>query len=281
MANTAGTTTKTLPSGGSPANAATPRGRRRIDRRELRSLRANQVGTRVYLNCRISRRAEILLPMTTWVAMPPRACKGMPNRIDEEKPEIMTVGMTGTMKTRVVTASLALALAGVVGCGEATSNAAESQSQTKKAEATKDRGNARFTAAGATWSGNYASARQKEDRLSISASRTERAGDKMKRDQLSLNISGFTGPGHYKASTMSMFVRVSINIPKDKDAPVDAQKTLMDALGDTSNIRLANADIEITSVSDGYVDGRFSIEQPAGTPESTISDGQFHARLRE
>jgi hypothetical protein len=193
----------------------------------------------------------------------------------------MTVGMTGTMKTRVVTASLALALAGMVGCGEATSNAAEGQAPAKKSEAVKDRGNARFTAAEATWTGNHASARLKEDRLSISASRTERAGDKMKRDQLNLNISGFSGPGHYKASMLSMFVRVSITIPKDKDAPIDAQKTVMDALGDTSNIRLANADIEITSVDDGYIDGRFSIDRPAGTAESTISDGQFHARIRD
>jgi hypothetical protein len=193
----------------------------------------------------------------------------------------MIAGISENTKLRVVTLALTLSLIGAVGCGEATSNAAESQASTKKTEATKDRGNASFSTGGATWTGSYASARQKEGRLSISASRTERDGDRMKRDQLTLNISDFHGPGQYKANMMSMFVRVSINLPKDKDAPVDAKKTLMDAIGDAGNIRLANADIEITSVSDGYIDGRFSIERPAGTAESTVSDGQFHARIRE
>jgi hypothetical protein len=193
----------------------------------------------------------------------------------------MIAGISENTKSRVVTLALTLSLLGAVGCSETTSNAAENPAPAKKADAVKDRGNASFSTAGSIWSGNHASARKKEDRLSISASRTERAGDKMKRDQLTLNINDYKGPGHYKANMVSMFVRVSMNLPKDKDAPVDARKTLMDALGDASNIRLANADIEITSVSDGYIDGRFSLERPAGTAESTISDGQFHARIRE
>ena len=79
---------------------------------------------------------------------------------------------------------------------------------------------------------------------------------------------------------MSMLVRVSLDLPKDGGDEADAKKMLTDALGNTSNIRLANADVEITSDSDGYIDGRFSLEQP-GMPDQSVTDGQFHARIRE
>ncbi len=184
--------------------------------------------------------------------------------------------------------AVALVLVSLAGCGEAATEAAEGQparanskASTEKASKTTDRGNARFTTAGSSWESGYASARQNENRLRISASRMERAGDKMKRDELKLNIANFTGPGQYKADPMSMFIRVALDLPKDEGEQVDPQQTLMDALGNTSNIRLANADIEITSVSGGYIDGTFTIEKPAGTPESTITGGQFHARVRE
>jgi hypothetical protein len=193
----------------------------------------------------------------------------------------MTMEISVSRKSCIVSLALTFMLIGTVGCSEAASNAAGRQAPTRNSEAKKDRGHARFSTAGATWIGSDASARQKGGRLSILASKTERDGDKMKRDQLTLNISDFSGPGQYKANRMSMFVRVSINLPEDKDAPVDTQKTFMDALGDTGNIRLADADIEVSSVSDGYIDGRFSIERPAGTADSSISEGQFHARIRE
>ena len=185
------------------------------------------------------------------------------------------------MSRHIASLLVAFVLACSVGCGEATSDAAENKMPARQSDTVKDRGNARFTTAGTTWIGTRASARLKETRLRISASKSERIGDLSKRDQLNLNISDFTGPGKYKASMLSMFVRVSIKIPKSKDEEVDAKEVLMDALGNTNNTRLANADIEITSASGGYIDGTFSIDRPAGTPESTISDGQFHARIRE
>ncbi|HET9032900.1 MAG TPA: hypothetical protein VFN25_08340 [Dokdonella sp.] len=182
----------------------------------------------------------------------------------------------------------AVALLGMTGCGESASSAADAKpaqasAQVKPAssEEKADRGSARFSTKGTIWEGTRASARIKNDRLRISASRMDRIDDKMQRDQLNLNIGDYKGPGRYKVGMSSMFVRVSINMPKKEGEEVDAQKTLMDALGNTSNIRLANADIEITSVSGGYIDGTFSMETPAGMPDSTITDGQFHARIRE
>lgn len=190
--------------------------------------------------------------------------------------------------TRPACLGLAVLLVALLGCGKATPDAVDSQAAAAESKAApaksrerKDRGNARFTTSGTTWNGTRATARMKEGRLSISASRMDRIDDKMQRDALKLSISDFKGPGRYKVNMGSMFVRVSIKIPKKEGEEVDAQKTLMDALGNTSNIRLANADVEIVSVSDGYIDGTFSIEKPTGTPESTISDGQFHARIRE
>ncbi len=183
---------------------------------------------------------------------------------------------------------VALALICVAACAETTTDAAEGkpattsdQSAPARAREVSDRGNARFTAAGTTWLGTRASVRQATNRLRISASKTARIGDTMQRDQLNLNISAYKGPGHYKADMLSMFVRVSIDLPRDQAEQADAQKTLIDALGNTSKIRLVNADIEITSVSAGYIDGTFAIDRPAGAPESTISDGQFHARVRD
>ncbi len=199
----------------------------------------------------------------------------------------MTSSRSGGVNQRIAGSIFALTMVCVAGCGQATSEASADKTATAGSAASvaskqaEDRGNARFTTDGTVWNGTYASARLKDARLKISASKTERAGDKMKRDSLEFRISDYHGPGKYKADMMSMFVRVSIDMPKNNDAQVDAQKTLMDALGNTSNIRLANADIEISSDNGGYIDGTFSIDKPAGTPQSTISDGQFHARIRE
>ncbi|MEZ5460212.1 hypothetical protein [Dokdonella sp.] len=183
------------------------------------------------------------------------------------------------------------ALGSVSGCSDGASDTAgkssspeqvgEAKSEPRRSRSGEDRGNAQFSVAGTTWNGERASARLKGDSLSISASHTTRDGDRMKRDSLSLNIKGFKGPGAYTADMMSMFVRVSITMPKEGgDAQADATKLLTDAIGDSSNIRLANAKVEITSVSDGYIDGRFSLDMP-GMPDKSVTDGEFHARVRE
>ncbi|MGB0135357.1 hypothetical protein [Dokdonella sp.] len=167
------------------------------------------------------------------------------------------------------------------GAADPSASSGEAKPAERRSKSTEDRGNAQFNMAGSTWKGERATARLKGDRLKISASHTTRDGDKMKRDSLGLNISGFNGPGSYTADMVSMFVRVSITIPKEEgDAEAGASKMLFDAIGDSSNIRLANAKVEVTSVSDGYVDGRFSLEMP-GMPDKSVTEGQFHARLRE
>lgn len=193
------------------------------------------------------------------------------------------------MIVRVAVLTLVVVLFGMVGYLEATTettdgNAVGTDSKAAppaQAMQTEDRGNAHFTTAGKTWVASFASARQTENRLRIKASEIDFAGDKIKRDELLLAIMDYRGPGRYKASPLSMFVRIGIDMPRDKAGQVEAQKTLMDTQDNTDTLFLDNAVIEIISVSEGYIDGTFSIEKPAGTPESTITDGHFHARIRE
>lgn len=204
---------------------------------------------------------------------------------------IMSRNTTVVSRSRLACLVALIALGGIAGCsngaqnppgsGNETASADEAKPATRRSKSGEDRGNAQFDVAGKTWTGTRASARLKEDRLKISASMTTRDGDKMKRDSLNLNIKDFNGPGTYTADMMSMFVRVSITMPKEgSDSEADATKMLFDAIGDAGNIRMANAKVEITAVSDGYVDGTFSLEVP-GMPDKAVTNGQFHARLRD
>lgn len=192
--------------------------------------------------------------------------------------------------SRFVCLLVVVALGGIAGCSNGASDSAgnagaspgseKSTPAARTGKSSEDRGNAQFNVAGSAWTGNRASARIKDGNLGISASRMTRDGDTMKRDSLDIHIQDYQGPGNYKASVMSMFVRVSINMPKEGGSEADATKMLTDAIGDSSRIRLADADVEITSASGGYVDGRFSLDMP-GMPDKAVSDGQFHARVRE
>lgn len=194
----------------------------------------------------------------------------------------------GSALTDFASLAIVVALISLVGCGQAATETADhsaavnnSRSTPSRTEQEEDRGNARFTLAGDAWVGTRASARLKKDRLRISASNSARAGEKVKTGQLKLNMSDYKGPGRYKSDGMSMFIEVNFDVPDDKDDQAAAKKTLMDALGNTNHITLTNADIEITSDSDGFIDGTFAMEKSANTPESTITDGQFHARIRK
>lgn len=194
------------------------------------------------------------------------------------------------LKMRIATVLFLTAMGVTAGCSdnaasapdEASASSAEDVAKpaAKRAESGEDRGSAQFNVAGTTWIGERASARIKNDRLKISASHMTRDGDTVKRDSLDMSITGYTGPGKYKASMTSMFVRVSLDVPKDGGDEAAAEKMLTDAIGNTSNIRLANADVEITSVSDDYIDGRFSLDQP-GMPDKSVTEGTFHARVRD
>lgn len=193
-------------------------------------------------------------------------------------------------KTRIASLVVLIALAAIAGCKDtatsapasanSSSGADEAKPPAKRPDSRQDRGNAQFDVAGTTWIGERASARIKADDLKISASRMTRDGDTVKRDALEISIKDYQGPRLYKANMGSMFVRVSINMPKEEGGEADAAKLLTDAIGDSSNILLANADVEITSESGGYIDGRFSLDMP-GMPDKAVTGGQFHARIRD
>lgn len=189
---------------------------------------------------------------------------------------------------RTTMALAVVLLASIAGCngkapeapGQAVAAAEEAKPAARRSRSEEDRGNASFVVAGAQWTGERASARVKDGNLRISASHTTRVGDAMNRDSLELAIKDYKGPGTYKANMSSMFVRVSITMPKEGGSEADATKLLVDAIGDAGNIRLANADVEISAASDGYIDGRFSLDTP-GMPDKSVTAGQFHARVRE
>lgn len=176
----------------------------------------------------------------------------------------------------------ALVLAGSMGCSKAETEAPSGTAARTRGEPTQDRGSASLQLGDAIWEARSARARLRNDTLRISANRTTRNGDAVQSERLSLAIPAYKGPGQYRAAAGSMFVRVGMDIPQDgEDSEAAAGKILANAMSGANMTRLADAEIEISAVSDGFVEGRFVQAGNAGGSATGRVQGDFRARLRD
>lgn len=145
-----------------------------------------------------------------------------------------------------------------------------------------DRGEASMRIGGADWQAGSANARLRGKALNVSAMHSNRVEETVITERLSLQIPDYRGPGRYAAATGSNFVRAGIRIPKAADDSTQAASAVLaDALQGARMIRLDNAEVEIESVADGFVRGRFHLEAASGGAQPSVSDGRFRARLRD
>jgi len=156
---------------------------------------------------------------------------------------------------------------------------ADSPRQQRSAE---DRGEASMRIGEASWQARSANARVRGNTLNVSAMHSNRIEETVITERLSLRIPDYQGPGHYAAATGSNFVRAGVRIPQDADDSTQAASAVLtDALQGARMIRLDNAEVEIDSVADGFVKGRFRLEAASGGAQPSVSDGVFRARLRD
>ncbi|SFN55464.1 hypothetical protein [Dokdonella immobilis] len=157
--------------------------------------------------------------------------------------------------------------------------AADGSRQTRAAQ---DRGEASMRIDNASWQAGSANARLRGTSLNVSAMHSNRVEETVITERLSLRIPDYRGPGQYAAAIGSSFVRAGIRIPKNADDSTEADsEVLTDALKGARMIRLDNAEVEIDSVDDGFVGGRFRLEAASAGAQPAISEGVFRARLRE
>jgi hypothetical protein len=146
----------------------------------------------------------------------------------------------------------------------------------------RDRGEASMRIGEASWQTRSANARVRGNTLNVSAMHSNRIEETVITERLSLRIPDYQGPGHYAAATGSNVVRAGVRIPQDADDSTQAASAVLaDALQGARMIRLDNAEVDIDSVADGFVEGRFRLEAGSGRAQPSISEGVFRARLRD
>jgi hypothetical protein len=141
------------------------------------------------------------------------------------------------------------------------------------------------------WKAKRASARIKDGgKLRITASVYNQDDETASRQALTLLIKDFKGPGSYEADPFnSNLTSVSLNLKgmkkadadKDKDkADAAAKKAAMDGIRGGSVSLLKGAKIEITNVTDDFIDGTLTWSGVAYKGPNKIA-GDFHARIKD
>lgn len=128
-------------------------------------------------------------------------------------------------------------------------------------------------------------------KLRISASVYHRVGDVNHRKSLTLNIDEFKGPGKYEITSMSSnLTGVKLDLSgvekaaeKNDKAETDkaTQKAAIDSIGGASVTLLRGAKVEVTQVSDAFIDGTVTWSGHPGLRGTNKVTGEFHAKVRE
>lgn len=133
------------------------------------------------------------------------------------------------------------------------------------------------------WQADRAKARLTNGSLSISASNMDTTGGKVKRQELTLNVADFKGPGDYLTGLSgSRFLGVGIDTDAMKSAESDQEKAtqaITEGLSGAQHILLSQAKVTITAANDNEISGTFSWQPPAGAKQPAIQNGTFRALL--
>ncbi len=172
---------------------------------------------------------------------------------------------------------LALSLLALTSCGSDEASASAGSSGGKS-----DKGSASMQIGGQAWTATRASARQKDKRLKLEFTRSDRVGSVSQRDSTTLSLRDYSGPGTYKAGTGSQFVRVGIDTGKVVDEE-NAGAVALDALGDAVMLMLMEAEVIITSDEDGWVEGTYSYAPPVEPSKmiQPVEGGVFRALRKD
>ena len=107
----------------------------------------------------------------------------------------------------------------------------------------------------------------------------------MSRQQITLVIDEFNGPGDYKTDVRSSnFVGVGLDTEKAKEAKdSDAKQTkvITDSIKKSNVILLSYAKVKVTAATYDAIDGTFEWTAPPHSKDPSLTDGKFHAVIRK
>ena len=140
-----------------------------------------------------------------------------------------------------------------------------------------------MTIGGTPWKAKSARAKLKNGVLTITASRMDFVGKRAKRQQMTLVIGEYKGPGQYQVRSVgSVFLGVGLDTEKLEAANTDKkiEETTIKAIKKSSIIPLMNATAQISSDDGKQLVGTFS--QPAlGKRYPALENGAFRALIKQ
>lgn len=183
--------------------------------------------------------------------------------------------MDGVKQLRLPSLLAALLL---VGCGGTAKGDPQSTRRSGK-----DRGAASMTLGSTPWQASSAKARLQNGKLTIDATYMDTTGGKVKRDQLTLSVADFKGPGEYSTGASgSRFIGVGFDTGAAKDAAADEQaatKAVGEMLSGASHLMLMNAKVTVTDANATEISGTFSWQPMKGMKQPAIENGTFRALI--
>lgn len=179
----------------------------------------------------------------------------------------------------------------VAGCGKGTDDSksapataapgGEAPARAKKRD--KDRGEATMMIGSTAWEAERTRATLANGKLTIRASNTDVSGKKVSRQELHLQIDGYTGPGTYTTGISgSRFIGVGIDAKAAAAATTDeaAVESATDLLSKADHLMLSGAKVTITDANDREISGMFQWDPPGGK-KPAITNGVFRALLAD
>lgn len=173
--------------------------------------------------------------------------------------------------------------------GEAGDDGGSSKSEKKKKDDDEDKGNANLMLGDEEWGVDRCSAKVKDGKLRISASRMERIDGKMSREALTISVPDFNGTGEYTLNNANTnFTGVGLSTKAIEDAKGDEKaaneavtKAATKAIGGSTVVLMMGAKVKIESAGDDYIDGTIDWSGATTLRGPSSVSGKFHARVMD
>lgn len=151
----------------------------------------------------------------------------------------------------------------------------------------EDKGHAKMKLGEQPWNATRTSARIKDGKLRIYASRARTPEGERERGKLTLVIRDYEGPGSYKTDKVnSNFAGVNFDIEAAEKAAEEkddakTKELVENSLKTSTIILLQDAKVEITSADDDFIDGTLDWSGIGSVKGPREVSGSFHARIKK
>jgi hypothetical protein len=149
-----------------------------------------------------------------------------------------------------------------------------------KSDETQDKGSASLEVGGKEWQATRATFQNQGKAVKISASSTQIVGKKVSRQEVTLVLNDFKGPGEYTLGPPSMFLGIGLDgdeIEKAEDDDEKQTEAAIEMLNKAKMVVIIGGKATVTETNDQHVDGTFEWKPPPQLKAPAIVNGKFHA----